>query len=91
MLGSFFSAISVCHQRFARAPAGAIDQARRETFRVVEQNLEDMFRGELLVSFADGQRLRGLDEATRALGVIFESSFGPPAVDPSRSDRVDAN
>ena len=74
-------------QRLARPSARAIDQARRQPFRVVEQNLQHMFGGELLVPFADGQRLRGLDEATRALGIVLEIHSDPPAVDPSRSDR----
>ena len=42
-------------QRFARTPAGAVDQPGREPFRVVEQDLEQMLGGELLVALAQGQ------------------------------------
>jgi hypothetical protein len=42
-------------QRLARAPAGAVDQPRRQPFRVVEQDLEQMLGGELLMALAQGQ------------------------------------
>ena len=42
-------------KRLARAPAGAVDQPGREPFRVVEQDLEQMLGGELLVALAQGQ------------------------------------
>ena len=42
-------------ERLARTAAGAVDQAGREPFRVVEQDLEQVFGGELLVALAQGQ------------------------------------
>ncbi len=59
-------------ERLARAAAGAVDQAGGEPFRVVEQDLQQMLGGELLVALAQGQGLRGLNESTGAVGVFFE-------------------
>jgi hypothetical protein len=39
-------------KRLARAAARAIDQARREPFRIIEQDLEEMLGCELLVPLA---------------------------------------
>ena len=39
---------------------------------IVEQHLEQMLGAELLVSLAQGQRLRGLHEAAGAVGVFLE-------------------
>ena len=64
-----------CGQRFARAAAGTIDQARGEPFRVVEQDLEQMLRCELLVALAQGQRLGGLNEAAGAVRVFLKIHF----------------
>ncbi len=78
-------------QRVARTPAGPVDQARREPLAVVEQNLEDVFRRELLVAFTQGQRLGGLHETARPLGEFFEihrsSLHGVPA--PKRRGSTD--
>ena len=43
---------------FAALTARPVDQPSRETLGVVEQNLEQMFGSELLVAFAQRQRLR---------------------------------
>src|SRR3977135_4457050 len=57
-------------RRGARPPARTVDQPGGEPFRVVEQHLEQMIGGELLVAFALGQALRGLHESARALGIF---------------------
>ena len=59
-------------QRLARLSAGAIDQPGGQAFRIVEQNLQQMFRGKLLVAFAQGQRLRRLNETAGAVRVFLE-------------------
>ena len=59
-------------QRRARITAGAVDQARGEPFRVVEQNLEQVFGRKLLVSLALGERLRRLHETAAAVGIFLE-------------------
>ncbi len=59
-------------QRRARIAAGAVDQAGRQPLRVVEQDFQHMFGGELLVALAQGQRLRGLHESARAVGIFLE-------------------
>src|SRR5262249_24704173 len=68
-------------KRLARSAAGAIDQAAGQALRVIEQNLEQVLGGELLMALAQGQRLRGLDITPGAIGVFFEihvSSLGLP-------------
>ena len=62
-------------QRGARIAAGAIDQARGEPFRVVEQNLEQMLGCELLMSLALRERLGGLNETAAAVGIFLEIHF----------------
>src|SRR5262249_57636715 len=67
-------------KRFARSPARAVDQAAGQALRIVEQNLEQVLGGELLVAFAQGQRLGGLNETAGAVGVFLEihiSSLNP--------------
>ena len=59
-------------ERRARIAAGAVDQARGEPFRVVEQNLEQVFGRKLLVSLALGERLRRLHETAAAVGIFLE-------------------
>src|SRR5262249_4657000 len=59
-------------QRLARTTARTVDKPGGKALRVVQQNLEQMFGGELLVPFAQGERLRRLDEAARALSVLLE-------------------
>ena len=73
-------------QRLARAPAGAVDQARREPLRVVEQDLQQMFGGELLVALAQGQRLGGLDETAGAVRVLLEIHALAPSACPGRPE-----
>ena len=66
-------------ERRARIAAGAIDQPGREPFGVVEQDLQEMFGGELLVSLALRERLGRLHETAAAVGVFFKihgSSLG---------------
>ena len=52
--------------------ARALDQIGGQALRVVEQHLEEMLGREALMALAQGQRLRRLDEAARALGVFLE-------------------
>ncbi len=59
-------------QRGARIAAGAIDQSGREPFRVVEQDFQQMFGGELLVPLALRERLCRLDETAAAVGIFLE-------------------
>ena len=66
-------------QSLAGIAAGAVDQARRQPFRVVEQNLEQMFGGELLVALAQGQRLGGLHKTAGAVGVFLEIHGSTPS------------
>src|ERR1043166_9715626 len=70
-----FSAVSNTRARArlrAGAAAGAVDQAGRQPFRVVEQDFQQMFGGELLVALAEGQRLRGLHETAGAVRVFLD-------------------
>ena len=46
---------------------------------IVEQNLEQMFGGELLVAFAQGQRLGGLHETAGAVGEFLEIHVSTPS------------
>ena len=76
-------------QRLAGIAAGTVDQAGRQSFRVVEQNLEQMFGGELLVALAQGQRLGGLHETAGAVGVFLEIHVRlPSAHDGAAKSRV---
>ena len=59
-------------QGLARAAAGAVDEARGQSFGVVEQDLEQMLGRELLMTLALRQRLCGLHEAAGAVGVFLE-------------------
>ena len=77
--GRLASAASTACKRLARIAAGAVDQAGRQPFRVVEQDLEQMFGGELLVALAQGQRLRGLHETAGAVGVFLEIHESTPS------------
>ena len=43
-----------------------------QAFLVVQQDLQEMFGGETLVAFAQGQALGSLNEAARTLGVFLE-------------------
>ena len=55
-----------------RVAAGGLDQACRHPLIVVEQRLQQMGRRDALVMLADRDRLRGLKEAARAVGELFE-------------------
>ena len=66
-------------QGLAGIAAGAVDQARRQPFRVVEQHLEQMFGGELLMALAQGQRLGGFHETAGAVGVFLEIHVSTPS------------
>ena len=77
-------------QSLAGITAGAIDQPRGEPFRVVEQDLQQMFGGELLVSLALRERLGGLHEAAAAFGIFFKvhrSRLPRPIPAPRKHDR----
>ena len=66
-------------QRFARAPAGAVDQAGGEPFRIVEQHLEEVLGGELLMPLAQRKRLRRLNKPAGPIGVFFEIHGSTPS------------
>ena len=69
-------------QRLARVAAGAVDQAAHEPFGIVEQDLENMFGGELLMPFPQRKGLGGLNETASAVGIfldIHSASCPPPA------------
>ncbi len=55
-------------QGFLGPAARGADQARGQTLLIVEQNLQKMFGGELLVVGAQRQPLGGLNETARPLG-----------------------
>ena len=59
-------------QCLPRIAAGPVDQTGGEPFGVVEQHLEQVFRGKLLVSLAQCERLGGLNETAAAVGVFVE-------------------
>jgi hypothetical protein len=68
-------------EHVAGATAGAVYQAGCEALRIIEQHLQKVLRGELLVAFTQGEALRRLHEALRAVGVTFEihERISPPA------------
>src|SRR5262249_34136072 len=59
-------------ERRARVSSRAIDETSGEAFGIVEKDLEKVFRSELLVTFAQRQRLRRLNEPAGALGIFFK-------------------
>ena len=59
-------------KRGARIAAGAVDQTGRRAFGVVEQDLQQMFGGELLVPLALRERLGRLHETAAAVGIFLE-------------------
>src|SRR5262249_36504287 len=59
-------------ERFARSPARAVNQTGAQSFRIVEQNLEQMLGSELLVALADCKRLGRLHKTAGAVGVFFK-------------------
>ena len=75
-------------QRLARIAARLVDQAGAQALLVVEQDLQNVLRRELLVALAKRQRLRGLDEAARPFGVFLEiHGFTPLASPPDPKRR----
>jgi hypothetical protein len=72
--------------------AGLVDQAGRQALLVVQQNLEDVERSELLMAFPDRQGLRGLDETPHAFGQFLDIHVQPskPAA-ASRSGKAAAS
>ena len=50
-------------------PSGLLDDARGQALGVVEEDLQQVVGSELLVAVAQGQALRRLHEALRAIGV----------------------
>ena len=66
-------------QSLARIAARAVDQPGGEPLGIVEQHLEQVLRGELLVSLAQRERLGGLDETAAAVGVFVEIHILPSA------------
>jgi hypothetical protein len=63
-------------KRQLRLAAGLPDKARGEALRVVQQHLQEVLRLELLMALAERQRLRRLNEAARALGVLLDVHEG---------------
>src|SRR4029077_1561719 len=59
-------------QDLTRIAASAVDQPARQALRVVEQDFQQMFGCELLVPFAQGERLGGLHETAGAVCVFLE-------------------
>src|SRR6185437_4673373 len=66
-------------ERLAGIASGTIDQAGRQPFRVVEQDLEQMVGGELLMALAQGQRLGGFHKTAGAVGVLLEIHVSTPS------------
>ena len=58
-------------QRLARVPAGPVDQPGGQPLLVVQKHLEHVLGRELLMPLTERQRLRGLHEAARPLGVFL--------------------
>ncbi len=54
-----------------RIAAGGLDQVRGQALLVVDQDLEQVFGGDLLVAGAQCEALGGLNEPARALGILF--------------------
>ncbi len=67
-----------CLVCLARIAAGAVDQPGGKPLRVVEQDFENMFGRELLVPFAQRERLGGLDESAGAVGIFLDIHFTTP-------------
>ena len=59
-------------ESIARPPAGTFNKARRQAFRIVEKDLEDMLRRELLMSGSQCSGLRGLNESASPVGIGFK-------------------
>src|SRR5690606_26058468 len=59
-------------ERFPRLAARAVDQAGGQPLGIVKQHLEQVLGAELLVSFAQRERLRRLHESSRPFGVFLE-------------------
>ncbi len=66
-------------QCLAGAASATVDQAGGEPLGIVEQHLEHVLGRELLVAFAQGQRLRGLDETAGAVRVFLEIHVVTPS------------
>ena len=58
-------------QRLAGVPAGPVDQPCGQPLFVVQKHLKDVLGRELLMALTKRQRLRGLHEAARPLGVFL--------------------
>ena len=52
--------------------AGRRDQPRRQAFLIVDEDLQQMFRGEILVVGAQRQPLRGLNKTARPLSEFLD-------------------
>ena len=89
-------------ERALRIAARRPDQVGREALRIVEQHLEHVLGREALMPLAQGERLRRLDKASRALRMSFQihrqlpcstpedrrSSPARPALAPRRSTSI---
>jgi hypothetical protein len=73
-------------QRLTGLAAGTVDQTGRQSFRIVEQDFEEVFGRELLVALTQGQRLGGLHEPAGAVSELLEIHFlAPSAHDGTRN------
>src|SRR5262249_1148553 len=61
-----------CRERITRPAAGALNKPGGKPLLIVEENLEDVLRSELLVTLANRKVLRRLHETAGALGVFLE-------------------
>jgi hypothetical protein len=59
-------------QRLLGIAAGAGNEAAHQPFRVVDQHLQQVLGRDLRVAFADGKRLRRLQEPLEAIGEFLE-------------------
>ena len=58
--------------------AGTVDQATGHAFGIIQKNLQDVFRCELLMAPPQGKGLSGLNKTARTLSVFFKVHKLPP-------------
>ena len=77
-LRHFFERRFFFAKRKPRVAACCVDEAGGKALLVIEQHFQKVFRREALVALTQRQRLGGLDEATRTLGVFLEIHKSSP-------------
>ena len=75
-------------KRLAGIAPRAVDQPGGEPLGIVEQHLEQVLRGKLLVPLAQRQRLGGLHETAAAVGISIKVHVAPSAC-PARPSGTD--